>query len=103
MIELLSETKVGHLSLILADGVNNANIAVSADGQSPTMNMYVFDKTTPKRDGSLQNDIIMHEYAHGISKRLTGGSAQANCLQSLEARGLGEGWSDTLAIYWIDG
>jgi len=64
------------------------------------MNMYLWDKTTPKRDGSLENDIPIHEYGHGVSNRLTGGSAQANCLRSTTAGGMGEGWSDTLAIYF---
>ena len=41
----------------------------------------------------------MHEYTHGISNRLTGGSRQGNCLQTTTSRGMGEGWSDTLAIY----
>ena len=36
------------------------------------------------------------EYGHGISNRLKGGSAQANCLGSFVAGAMGEGWSDTL-------
>lgn len=39
------------------------------------------------------------EYGHGISNRLKGGSAQANCLGSFVAGAMGEGWSDTFAIY----
>ena len=30
------------------------------------MNMYLFDATDPKRDGSMENDIPIHEYQHGI-------------------------------------
>jgi uncharacterized repeat protein (TIGR01451 family) len=44
------------------------------------------------RDGDLDNGIIVHEYAHGISNRLTGGPAQAGCLGNAEH--MGEGWSD---------
>lgn len=44
----------------------------------------------------MANDVLVHELGHGISGRLTGGGTAA-CLQTLEARGLGEGWSDALA------
>lgn len=62
--------------------------------------MYTWTFNTPKRDGSLQNDIPIHEFTHGISNRLTGGSAQGNCLTGTTPGGMGEGWSDTLAIYF---
>lgn len=45
-----------------------------------------------KTDGGLDNGIIAHEYAHGISIRLTGGPAIVSCLQNREQ--MGEGWSD---------
>jgi extracellular elastinolytic metalloproteinase len=82
-----------------ASGTNNANFATPPDGQRPTMNMFRFTITKPNRDGSLDNVIPMHEYTHGISNRMTGGSGQANCLGTTEARGMGEGWSDTVATY----
>jgi extracellular elastinolytic metalloproteinase len=82
-----------------ASGTNNANFATPPDGQRPTMNMYIWDKTTPNRDGSLENSIPIHEYVHGVSNRMTGGSGQANCLGTTESRGMGEGWSDTVAVY----
>ena len=47
------------------------------------------------RDGDLENGIIIHEYGHGVSNRLTGGPA-VNCLSGNEQAG--EGWSDFLAI-----
>ncbi len=43
------------------------------------------------RDGDLENGIIIHEYGHGISNRLTGG-LNINCLSGNEQ--MGEGWSD---------
>ncbi|KAJ3320774.1 hypothetical protein HDV06_005067 [Boothiomyces sp. JEL0866] len=82
-----------------ADGSDNANFATPPDGQRPEMNMYLWDYTTPQRDGSLESSIPLHEYTHGISNRLTGGSRQANCLETNEAGGMGEGWSDTTANY----
>ncbi|KAI9338246.1 Fungalysin metallopeptidase-domain-containing protein [Obelidium mucronatum] len=79
-------------------GTNNANFASPPDGQVGIMRMYTFTVSTPNRDGSLENDIITHELAHGLSNRLTGGPANANCLQTLEAGGMGEGWSDAFAL-----
>jgi extracellular elastinolytic metalloproteinase len=46
------------------------------------------------RDGDLENGIVLHEYGHGVSNRLTGGPG-INCLSGNEQAG--EGWSDFLA------
>jgi extracellular elastinolytic metalloproteinase len=43
-------------------------------------------------DGDVDNGIIAHEYAHGISNRFTGGPATTSCLGNAEQ--MGEGWSD---------
>ena len=47
------------------------------------------------RDGDFENGIIIHEYGHGVSNRLTGGPG-INCLSGNEQAG--EGWSDYYAI-----
>lgn len=47
-------------------------------------------------DSSLGNDLIIHEYGHGVSSRLTGGAFNASCLAQLQSDGMSEGWSD----YW---
>lgn len=48
-------------------------------------------------DADLDNGVITHEYAHGISNRLTGGLAGgASCLNNFEQGG--EGWSDYVAL-----
>ena len=47
-------------------------------------------------DGDFDNGIIAHEYAHGISNRLTGGPSIVTCLQNKEQ--MGEGWSDFYAL-----
>ena len=47
------------------------------------------------RDGDLENVIVLHEYTHGISSRLTGGPG-TSCLGGNEQAG--EGWSDYVAI-----
>ena len=84
---------------------NNAFMGTPPDGFRPTMGMFLFDTSLttfetliPLRDGSLDGSIIAHEYAHGISNRLTGGPANANALQALQSGGMGEGWSDWFAL-----
>lgn len=47
-------------------------------------------------DSSFDNGIIAHEYAHGISNRLTGGPANTSCLTAPEQ--MGEGWSDWFTL-----
>lgn len=42
------------------------------------------------------NGVIAHEFAHGISNRLTGGPGAAGCLGNLEQ--MGEGWSDFFTL-----
>jgi extracellular elastinolytic metalloproteinase len=47
-------------------------------------------------DSDLDNGVIIHEYGHGISNRLTGGPSATNCLRNFEQAG--EGWSDWFAL-----
>jgi hypothetical protein len=47
-------------------------------------------------DGDFDNGIIAHEYAHGISNRLTGGPSNSGCLGNAEQ--MGEGWSDFFSL-----
>jgi extracellular elastinolytic metalloproteinase len=58
--------------------------------------MYIWTQSTPNRDGVLQTDIPVHELTHGITNRMTGGGT-GRCLQTTEAGGMGEGWSDAMA------
>ncbi|UZT96157.1 T9SS-dependent M36 family metallopeptidase [Chryseobacterium fluminis] len=46
------------------------------------------------RHSSMDNGIVVHEYGHGISNRLTGRGY--SCLRSAEQ--MGEGWSDYFAL-----
>lgn len=62
--------------------------------------MFLWDYTNPFRDGVFENDIGIHELTHGITNRMTGGGT-ASCLQSTEAGGMGEGWSDAMAVWAI--
>ncbi|GAA6061038.1 hypothetical protein JCM10212_004612 [Sporobolomyces blumeae] len=78
-------------------GYNNANFMTPADGQRPRMRMYTWTSAVPMRDGDFEAGIVIHEYSHGISTRLTGGPANSGCLGWGEAGGMGEGWGDFFA------
>jgi len=79
-------------------GSNNANFATPVDGYSPKMRLYPFTSKTPEKDSALVNQIMIHEYSHGVTQRLTGGPDKTSCLSSDEANALSEGWSDFFAI-----
>jgi extracellular elastinolytic metalloproteinase len=53
-------------------------------------------KVNADRDSDFDSGIIIHEYGHGISNRLTGGPAASGCLTNAEQ--MGEGWSDYFAL-----
>ncbi|MBK5212332.1 MAG: M36 family metallopeptidase [Flavobacteriaceae bacterium] len=69
-------------------GTCNANFGTPPDGGNPTMQMYICGD----KDGDFDSLVIIHEYGHGVSNRLTGGPNNANCLSNQEQ--MGEGWSD---------
>lgn len=72
--------------------VCNAFFGTPSDGFRPSMSMYICNG----RDGDFSNSVILHEYGHGLSNRLTGGPSAANCLGNAEQ--MGEGWSDYLGL-----
>lgn len=79
-------------------GMNNANFATPVDGQRPRMRMYLWNSVPgPQRDGDFDNGVIIHEYTHGLSNRLTGGPSRSSCLGNAEGGGMGEGWGDFFA------
>jgi Zn-dependent metalloprotease len=73
-------------------GTNNANFSTPADGSNPRMQMYLWDLTSPNRDGDVDTDIVFHEYGHGLTWRMIG--SMSGCMSGA----IGEGASDTLAI-----
>ncbi|KAK7415054.1 hypothetical protein QQX98_006192 [Neonectria punicea] len=78
-------------------GTNNANFATPADGSPGRMRMYLWTYSSPQRDCSFDAGVVIHEYTHGLSNRLTGGPANSACLSGTESGGMGEGWSDFMA------
>lgn len=71
-----------------------AEITHEIDGTSPT----IFFGFHNYRHSSLDADIVFHEYVHGVSSRLVGGSMDKSALTETQSKGLGEGWSDFFAI-----
>jgi extracellular elastinolytic metalloproteinase len=70
----------------------NANFLTPPDGSNPRMQMYTCTNASPAHDGDLDNAVIVHEYAHGISNRQVGGPGNVSCLSNSQQPG--EGWSD---------
>lgn len=69
----------------------NANFGTPPDGQNPVMQMFICGN----KDGDYDNLVIIHEYGHGITNRLTGGAGNVNCLNSFYTpEQMGEGWGD---------
>lgn len=74
----------------------NGNAIRAALGGGPLMSTVRKHPDHPGiRDGDLEAGIVIHEYGHGVSLRLTGGPG-INCLSGNEQAG--EGWSDYYAI-----
>lgn len=75
-------------------GTNNANWNGSGtDGSFCWIQMYVFDGPSPDRDGDFDGDVVYHEYLHGVSIRLSGGT-----VSTTQAGGMGEGWGDFFGV-----
>jgi subtilase family serine protease len=90
-----------------AVGRNNANYVHAADGSSPQINMFLWDGAEcwsedvdfdggPDLDGDYDFDIILHEYHHGVSLRLS------PAFTGVEAGAMGEGGGDFFA-YSVNG
>lgn len=70
-----------------------------AAGSGLVVSLVAPDTNGPvKKDGSIDNSVISHEYGHGISTRLTGGPFDSGCLGGEENQAMGEGWSDFFAL-----
>ncbi|RKP04500.1 peptidase M36, partial [Thamnocephalis sphaerospora] len=82
-------------------GLGGKNLAVFTappDGEMGQLFLGIFGSGSKARDSGLDNTVVIHELGHGLSKRLTGGSHNADCLATTLSGGLGEGVSDALAV-----
>ncbi|MBT8190176.1 MAG: T9SS-dependent M36 family metallopeptidase [Bacteroidia bacterium] len=62
----------------------------------PGVNITLDRNSPVLKDSDFENGVIIHEYGHGISIRLTGGPASSSCLNNDEQ--MGEGWSDWFGL-----
>jgi hypothetical protein len=74
---------------------DNSMFYAPPDGYSGECYMFVFNGPNPNRDGSLDQEVVVHELTHGLSGRLLGGGVGITASQS---QGMGEGWSDFYAL-----
>ena len=72
---------------------NNARfISSGADGGVGRVEMSIWNGGGETRDSTVDIQILIHEFAHGVSLRLHRG------LEGSQAAGMGEGWSDFFAL-----
>lgn len=69
---------------------------ITIKAEIPTVVGEVSVSGSSQLDSDFDNGIIVHEYGHGISTRLTGGSGNSGCLSNQEQ--MGEGWSDYFGL-----
>lgn len=86
-----------------AEHANNANMLTPPDGTAPRMQMYL---TRPGAQSIAINtgdsaDVLYHEYGHGLSNRLVVDATGNSTLNSLQARSMGEAWSDWYALDYL--
>jgi len=65
------------------------NILVPADGTSPRITFGPYTVPNPDTMSSLSNEIFVHEFGHGVSKRLIGGPSNISVLTNSQ----GGGWA----------
>src|SRR5215475_3790164 len=73
-----------------------ANMSTAADGTPPLMNMGLVQRSN--RHTALDADVVFHEFTHGLTNRLVGGTRQGHTLDAPQSQGMGEGWSDFFAL-----
>ncbi|HEY1487150.1 MAG TPA: M36 family metallopeptidase [Micromonosporaceae bacterium] len=88
-----------------ANHIDNANMTTPPDGQSPRMQMYLFepafgDAFLPTNGGD-EADVVFHEYTHGLSNRLVVDAMGNSTLGNIEAGAMGEAWSDWYAMDFL--
>jgi extracellular elastinolytic metalloproteinase len=73
-----------------------ANMSTDADGTPPIMNMGLV--AGPNNHTAFDADVVFHEFTHGLTNRLVGGTRQGHTLDAPQSQGMGEGWSDFFAL-----
>lgn len=74
----------------LSDGIDVKHALLSG-----AVNATLIGQTGLSRDGTIDNQIVAHEWGHYISNRLIG---NASGLSNIQGQGMGEGWGDFHAM-----
>jgi subtilisin-like proprotein convertase family protein len=80
---------------------DNAFFIPAPEGTSGVIAMFEFTFTNPNTDSDNESGIIIHEYLHGVTTRLVGGSGSVFELNGIQSGGLGEGWSDFYPLAFL--
>jgi hypothetical protein len=80
-----------HIPMTAGQEIKTALIAASQAGTHVQATFSI--QPLPPYNSALDNSIVIHEWAHFMSTRLTGGALWNN-----QGTSLGEGWSDFLAL-----
>lgn len=114
--KVLNAQNAGAIATVICNNQSSENITMSGSNNSitiPAIMLSQADCATIRtampgvafnytlggpnvKDSDLDNGVIIHEYGHGISIRLTGGASNSSCLNGNEQ--MGEGWSDYMAL-----
>ncbi len=86
--------------------VDNASFTPTPEGTPGRVKVGLFTRNTATRiddfDGDYDGQVLLHEYAHGVSNRLVGTLTSTSCLQRTQSGAMGEGWSDYFAISYYN-
>lgn len=78
---------------------NNNRFLFYPNGQHSRLWTYLWTNPTPDRDSSLDAEIVLHEYTHGLVGRSVGGGVGPSTEENYnQYRGLDEGWADFYPI-----
>jgi len=101
---LIANTSIGTFNATGADPTITIPVLTISTSNSTTLknalntgvvNCRMLRATPVQRDGTIDNQIVAHEWGHYISNRLIG---NASGLSTGQARGMGEGWGDFTAM-----
>jgi extracellular elastinolytic metalloproteinase len=59
-------------------GLNDANGSAGADGNSPRIQLYLWNRTTPRRDASFDATMFLQAYGQVLNDRIVGPGCSAN-------------------------
>jgi extracellular elastinolytic metalloproteinase len=116
-VKVKNAQDAGAIAVIMVNNAGNALVTMSGDDPTITIPSVFIGQSdgqliknaiaqgvqvriegleTP--DTSFDATVVVHEFAHGVTTRLTGGPSDASSLDGTIPGGMGEGWSDFFAL-----